>query len=55
MTMSRSSALSLSALLIFEMHDLNRAVFLIETALSFSFAAAAKRSIAPFTTIYASL
>ena len=61
MTMSRSSALSINVLLIFEMHDLNGAFSLNETsfsALSFSFAAAAaaaKRSIVPFTTIYASL
>ena len=62
MTISRSSALSINVLLIFEMHDLNGALSLNETsfsALSFSFAAAAaaaaKRSIAPFTTIYASL
>ena len=59
MNISRSSALSINVLLLFEMHDLNGALFLNETsfsALSFSFAAAAtKRSFAPFTTIYASL
>ena len=58
MTISRSSALSINVLLIFEMHDLNGALFLNTTpfsALSFSFGAATKRSIGPFTTIYASL
>ena len=54
MTISRSSALSLNVLLIFEMHDLNGALFLYTTsfsALSFSLTAGAKRSIVPFTTI----
>ena len=58
MTISRSSALSINVLLIFEMHDLNGALFLNTTffsALSFSVPAAAKRSIFPFTTIYVSL
>ena len=40
MTISRSSVLCINVLLIFEMHDLN---------------GAAKRSIVPSTTIYASL
>ena len=56
-TISRS-ALYVNVLLIFEMHDLNGGLFLNATSLSglsFSFAAAAKRSIVPFTTIYASL
>ena len=58
MTISRSYALSINVLLIFEMHDLYKALFLNATSLSvlsFSFAAAAKRSIVLFTTIYASL
>ena len=58
MTISRSSVFSINVLLIFEMHDLNGALFLNSTsfsALSFSFAAAAKSYIIPFTTIYASL
>ena len=58
MTISRSPALAINVLLIFEMHDLNEALFLNTTsfpALSFSFAAAAKISIVPFTAIYASL
>ena len=57
MTTSRSFALSINVLLIFAMHDLNGALFLKTvsfSALSFLFAAATKRSIAPFTTIYAS-
>ena len=48
MTISRSSVSSINVLLIFEMHDLYRALFLKATsfpALLFSFAAAAKRSI----------
>ena len=52
------SALSINVLLVFEMHDLNGALFLNATAfsaLSFSFAAVVKRSIVPFTTKYASL
>ena len=52
MTISRSSALSINVLLIFEKHDLNEALFLNATSfltLSFSFAAA-KRFIVPFTT-----
>ena len=58
MTISRSSVLCINVLLIFEMHDLNGALFLNATffrASSFSFAGAAKRSIVPSTTIYASL
>ena len=58
MTISRSSALSFNELLSFEMRDLNVALFLRATsfsALPFSFAAAAKKFIVPFTTIYASL
>ena len=56
MTISRSSALSVNVLLIFKMHDLNEVLFLDRTwVLSFSFAAATKTSIVPFTTIYASL
>ena len=50
--------MSVNALLISKMHDLNGALFLNATSfsvLSFSFAAAAKRSNVPFTTIYASL
>ena len=49
---------STNVLLIFEMYDLNGALFLNATsfsALSFLFAASAKRSIVHFTTIYASL
>ena len=56
--MSRSSALPINVPLIFEMHDLNGALFLSATffsALSFSFAAAAYISIVLFTTIYESL
>ena len=48
MTKWRSSALSINVLLTFEMDDLNEALFLnaaFFSALSFSFAAAAKRSI----------
>ena len=58
MTTSRSSVLSINVVLIFEMHDLNGALFLNATffsALSYSFATAAKKAIPPFTTIYASL
>ena len=58
MTISRSSALSINVLLVFEMHDLNGSLFLNATfcsALSFSFEAASKRSIAPFTAIYEAL
>ena len=57
-TISKSSALCINALLTFEMHDLNEALFYNATSfstLSFSFAAAANRSLVPFTTIYASL
>ena len=55
---SRSSALSVNVLLIFEIHDLSGALFLYATAfsaLSFPFVAAAKRSIVPFTSVHASL
>ena len=58
MTISRSFALSINALLIFEMHDLNGALFLNATSFStssFSFAATTKRFIVPFTTIYSSV
>ena len=58
MTISRSSALHTNVLLIFETYDLNGALFLNGrsfSALSFSFTAAAKRSIVSFTTIHASL
>ena len=58
MTISRPSVLYINVLLIFEMHDLNGALFSNATsysALSFSFAAAAKRSMVPFKTIYTSL
>ena len=54
MTISRSSALSINALLIFDMHDLNGALFSNTTffcALSFSFAGSAKRSIVLFTAL----
>ena len=52
MIISRSSALSINVLLIFNIHDLNGVLFSNVTffsALSFSFAAAAKRYIVPFT------
>ena len=58
MIISRSSTLSINILIIFEIHDLNGTLFFNTTSfsdLSFSFAAVAKRSIFPFTTIYASL
>ena len=51
MTISRSSALSVNVQLIFEMPDLNGALFLNATsfsALSFSFASAAKTDLLPF-------
>ena len=54
MTISRFSTLSIDVLLIFEMHDLNGALFSNATffsALSFSFASSTRRFIAPFTTI----
>ena len=44
--------------LIFEMHDSNSALYLDATSVtasSFSIVAAAKRSVVPFTTIFASL
>ena len=56
MNISRSSALSINTL--FEMHDLNGALFLNATffsALSFLFAVAAKGNIVPFTTIHPSV
>ena len=55
MTISRSSALSFNVLLNFKMHELNGASLNVASfcALSFPFVAAAKRSIAPFTIIYA--
>ena len=55
MAMSRSFALSINVLLMFDMHDLNGALFLntlFYSALSFLFAATAKRSIVTFATIY---
>ena len=58
MTVSRSFAQPINVLLIFDIHDLNRALFLnarFHSVLSFLFAAAAKRSIVPFTTICALL
>ena len=58
MTISRSSTLSINVLLIFEIQYLNGTLFLNETsfsALLFSFAASAKISVIPLTTIYASL
>ena len=58
MNISRSSPLSINLKLIFEMHDSNSALFLDATSVtasSFSIAAAAKRSVVPFTTIFASL
>ena len=58
MTISRSFALSITVLLLFEMHDLNGALFPKAksfSVLSFSLAAAAERSIVPFTTKNASL
>ena len=51
MTISRSFTLPINVMLIFEMHDVNGALFLNATFLSallFSFAAAAKISIACF-------
>ena len=57
MTISGSSALSINVLSIFEMHDLNGALFFNVTffsALS-CFCSRAKRSVVPFTTIYALL
>ena len=56
--MSKPSALCINVPLIFEMHDLNEALFLNATflsALSFSFATPAKRSIVLLTKKYASL
>ena len=57
MTTSRPSALSINVLLIFDMQGVNSTSFLNAISfcsLLFSFAAAAKRSIGPFVTIYAS-
>ena len=57
MTISRPSALSINVLLIFDMQGVNGTSFLNAISfcsLLFSFAAAAKRSIGPFVTIYAS-
>ena len=51
MAISRSSELSVNVLLIFDVF-LNTIYF---SALSSSFAAATKRSVVPFTTMYASL
>ena len=58
MTILKSSALSIEVQLVFEMHYLNGVLFLkaiFFCALSFSLAAAAKRSIVPFTIKYVSL
>ena len=58
MPMSRSSALSVNVMVMFEMHDLNGALFLNAIffwALSSPFTAVAKSSIVTFTIIYASL
>ena len=56
MIISRSFALPINLLLTFETHDLNGALFLKATSFpALTFAAAAKRSFAPFTTTYASL
>ena len=58
MIISRSSEFSINVLFTFEIRHLDGALFLNATfssALSFSFAASAKRSIVPFTTIYTSL
>ena len=52
-----TSAFSINVLSIFDMHDIDQALFLNATsfsALSFSFAPEAKSSIASITTIYAS-
>ena len=56
MTILKSSAFSISVSLIFDIHELNRVLFLNATSFYnflFLFKTAAKRSIAPFTTIYA--
>ena len=51
-----TSILSINVLLLFDMHDLNGISNAAHFSdLSFSFAAAAKRSFIPFTTIYATL
>ena len=58
MAISRSSALCINVLLIFEMHDLNGELFLSATffsVLSFSFAAAAIRPVPHFSTIFPSV
>ena len=58
MAISRSYALPIDGMFIFKMYDINGELFLKATflsALSFSFARAAQRYIAPFTTICASL
>ena len=53
MTILKPSALSINVFLIFEIHDLNEALFLNATSFSaLLFAASAKRSIGLFTTIY---
>ena len=58
MTVSKSSALSINVLLIFDMHDLNGELFLnvaTFSALIISFATSPVKSIFPFTTIYSLL
>ena len=58
MTISKSSESSINMLLMFDMHGLSDALCLNTTsfsALSSSFAAAAKRSIYPFATLYTTL
>ena len=58
MNISRFSQCSIKLFLIFDMHDLNAALFLNATsfsALSFYFAAASKRLVVFFTAIHASL
>lgn len=54
MTISRSSAISMNVFLIFDIHEVNGALFLNVTSflsLSFSLAAEGKRSVFPLTTI----
>ena len=55
MNISRSSALSIYTLLIFDMHELNGVLYLNATffsTLSSSFATITKKSIVPFTVIH---
>ena len=53
--MSKSSALSTSVLLIFEMELINGALFLKDNFLSYTALSGSAIVIAPLTTIYASL